>query len=224
MARVVAFVPIKLNNERLPNKNIKPFTNGMPLIHYILQTLLEVRNLDGIYVYCSDESIVAYFPDPRVKFVKRSTHLDTSTVSFNEVLSSFARDVEADIYVLAHATAPFIKASSFERGIDMVKEHGYDSAVGVQKLQEFLWMEGKPLNYDLDQIPRTQDLPDIYAETCGMFIYKRDLILERNRRIGDNPYFVELSKIESTDINDLDDFKIADAIFQLGIQSKSSEQ
>ena len=26
--KTVAFVPIKLNNERLPGKNIKPFTNG----------------------------------------------------------------------------------------------------------------------------------------------------------------------------------------------------
>ena len=44
--KTVAFVPIKLNSERLPLKNIKPFTNGKPLIAYILETLKNVSNVD----------------------------------------------------------------------------------------------------------------------------------------------------------------------------------
>ena len=38
--KTVAFVPVKLNNERLPGKNTKPFHNGDPLICYILRTLM----------------------------------------------------------------------------------------------------------------------------------------------------------------------------------------
>lgn len=214
MPRVVAFVPIKLNSERLPNKNIKPFTNGKPLVSYILTTLTKVHNIDEIYVYCSDEKIQNYIPDPSIKFLKRSKHLDTSTVSFNEVLKCFAEEIDSDYYVLSHATAPFIQSKSIETGVDKVLNEDYDSAIGVQKIQEFLWKDGKPLNYDLDNIPRTQDLPDIYAETCGLYIYSRELILKENRRIGNKPYFVELSKIESIDIDEKEDFEIADAIFQ----------
>jgi len=40
--KTVAVVPMKLNNSRLPNKNIKEFTNGKPLCHYIL--LLSIRD------------------------------------------------------------------------------------------------------------------------------------------------------------------------------------
>ena len=46
--KTVAFVPIKLNSERLPMKNIRPFTNGQPLISYILKTLLTVKEIDEI--------------------------------------------------------------------------------------------------------------------------------------------------------------------------------
>ncbi|GAA0378654.1 acylneuraminate cytidylyltransferase family protein [Paenibacillus motobuensis] len=212
MPKVVSFVPIKLNNERLPNKNIKKFTNGNPLIYYILDTLLKVRNSDEIYVYCSNEEILKYIHDPSIKFLKRKEYLDSSSISFNEVLSSFARDVNADIYVLSHATSPFLKPSSIELGIEKVMD-GYDSALGVKKVQEFLWRDGQPLNYDLNNIPRTQDLPGIYAETCGMYIYNRDLIINRNRRVGEKPFFVELSKLESIDINDKEDFIVADALF-----------
>lgn len=211
--RSVAFVPIKMNNERLPGKNVKRFKGGNPLIYYILNTLKKVNKLDDIYVFCSDESICNYLPEG-IKFLKRDEYLDLSTTSFNEVLVSFAKNVEADIYVLTHATAPFITVNSFNRGIEAVASKEYDSALTVQKLQEFLWKDGRPFNYDLANIPRTQDLEPFYTETCGMYIYTRDLILNNNRRIGDKPFLIEVSKIEACDINEPIDFTIADSIYQ----------
>ena len=48
--KTVAIVPMKLNNRRLPQKNTKSFTNGKPLCHYILSTLLTVEGVDEVYV------------------------------------------------------------------------------------------------------------------------------------------------------------------------------
>ena len=109
--KVVAFVPIKLNNERLPGKNTKPFTGGEPLLTYILKSLSKVGNVDEIYVYCSDEEICTYLPK-NVHFLKRDPYYDLSTTPFNEVLWSFAEMVKADVYLLTHATAPFMSAES----------------------------------------------------------------------------------------------------------------
>lgn len=209
--KIVAFVPIKTNNERLPGKNTKKFSNGKPLINYILETLLRTKGIDDIYVYCSDEQIKCYLPDG-VKFLKRDEYLDKSTTSFNEVLKCFARDISADIYLLTHATAPFISSTSFERGISAVRSGAYDSALTVEKMQEFMWKEGAPFNYSPERIPRTQDLDSYYIETCGMYIYTADLINNESRRIGHHPYLVEVSKIEACDINNPEDFVIADAI------------
>ena len=63
--KTVAFVPIKLNSERLPFKNIRLFKNGKPLIYYILNTLKKVSEIDEIYVYCSSDEIIKYFPGGR---------------------------------------------------------------------------------------------------------------------------------------------------------------
>lgn len=210
--KVVAFVPIKLNSERLPNKNILPFENGHPLVRYIQETLLKVDNIDDIFVYCSDEKIKDYLI-PGIKFLRRDKYLDESSTPFNEVLSTFAKDVDADFYVLAHTTAPFVRKESIKDGVSKIRSGEYDSAVGVRRVYDFLWRDGKPLNYSLTNIPRTQDLPLIYSETCGMYIYSKKLILEENRRVGEKPYFVELSKIESIDINDKEDFIIANSVF-----------
>jgi len=131
----------------------------------------------------------------------------------NEVLECFAGEVPADIYVMTHTTAPFISAESIEKGIQAVKENGYDSAFAVKKLQDFLWKDGQPFNYKLDAIPRTQDLPILYEETSGFYIYHSDVITKLKRRIGNHPYMVEVSEIESVDIDEAEDFEIADAIY-----------
>jgi len=210
--KTVAFVPLKLNNERLPGKNTRLLSDGTPLLSLILNALLQVRNIDDVFVYCSDESVMEHLPE-NVKFLKRTTNLDLSTTKINEVLRAFADDVPADVYVLAHATAPFLKIESIQTGVDKVQSGEHDSALTVHKMQEFIWKEGWPMNYDLAAVPRTQDLDPLFIETTGLYIYTQDLITQRNARIGDKPYLIEVSSIESLDINNPIDFDIADAVY-----------
>lgn len=210
--KITAFVPIKLNNERLPGKNTKAFTNGKPLIHYVLHSLKQVEGLDEIYVYCSNESIQSYLPGG-IRFLKRPSSLDLSTTPFNEVLTSFAKTVDSDYYLLTHATAPFLSPMTFTKAITAMKSGKYDSVFTVKKLQEFLWKDNQPVNYDPISIPRTQDLPLYYTETCGLYIYSKELILNEGRRIGSHPFLLEISSLEAFDINTPDDFAIADGIY-----------
>ena len=208
--KIVAFVPVKLNNERLPGKNTRTFENGEPLICYILRTLLSVERVDAIYIYCSDPAICEYLPEG-VRFLKRDPRLDLSSTLILEVLQSFAADVEADVYVLAHATAPFLRAATIERGIGAVLSGTHDSAMTVAPVREFLWHEGRPL-YDTARIPRTQDLRGTYSETTGLYVYPRELIAQ-GRRIGDRPLLLEVDRAEATDINEPADFLAAQQIF-----------
>ena len=210
--KVVAIVPMKLNNRRLPQKNTKPFTNGKPLCHYILTTLLEVDGIDEVYVYCSNPDIKEFIPQG-VKYLKRSESLDQDTTKMNEVLQCFAKEVPADIYVMTHTTAPFISRESIAKGLQAVKSGEYDSSFAAKKLQDFLWKDGVPFNYQLNNIPRTQDLPVLYEETSGFYIYKNEVMTTMNRRIGEKPYIVEVGEIESIDIDEAEDFMIADAIY-----------
>lgn len=210
--KTVAVVPMKLNNQRLPQKNTKPFTNGEPLCYYILSTLLTVESVDEVYVYCSNPDIQEFIPDG-VKYLKRSESLDRDTTKMNEVLQCFANEVPADIYIMTHTTAPFISKESIEKGLRAVASGEYDSSFSAKKLQDFIWKGGNPFNYKLDNIPRTQDLQPFYVETSGFYIYYNEVITKLNRRIGDKPFIVEVGEIESIDIDEMEDFMIADAIF-----------
>ena len=212
MKKIIAVVPMKLNNRRLPQKNTKAFTNGRPLCYYILATLLSIKEIESVYVYCSNPEITEYIPEG-VKYLKRSSSLDQDSTKMNEILLAFAEEVDADTYLMTHTTAPFISAESIKKGLKKVETEEYDSAFAVKKLQDFIWKDGKPFNYQLDDIPRTQDLEPLYEETSGFYIYQREVIRNMNRRIGEKPYLVEVSEIESIDIDEQEDFEIADAVY-----------
>ena len=210
--KVIAIVPMKLNNRRLPQKNTKSFTNGNPLCYYVLSTLLTVESVDEVYVYCSNPDILEFMPKG-VKYFERSKSLDQDTTSMTEVLTCFTKDVNADIYVMTHTTAPFITRESIEKGLNAVVSGEYDSAFAAKKLQDFLWKDGVPFNYKPEYIPRTQDLPVLYEETSGFYIYRKEVMTGLHRRIGKNPFLVEIGEIESIDIDEPEDFVIADAIY-----------
>lgn len=210
--KIVAYVPIKLNNERTPGKNIKEFEDGRPLCSFMFNTLTHVRGIDSVYCYCSSEQIIEYLPK-EINFLKRPEQLDSSETQCHDIIRSFLEEVDADIIVLCHATCPFVKASSIEKCIEMVKSGRYDSAFTAEVLREFLWENGKPMNFKPEFAVRTQELPSIYKESIGCYVFTKKMFYETNRKVGLVPYLCEVDKYEAIDIDYPDDFKIANAIY-----------
>lgn len=205
--KVVAFVPIKLNSQRLPHKNILPIA-GHPLCWHLCNTLLKVNNIDEVYVYCSDERVSAYIPEG-VILKKRDKKLDGDLVKGFDIYRSFISEVDADVYVLAHTTSPFIKQESIDNALKHIVSGSNDSAFSAEKIQTFAWYKDKPINYDLNDVPRTQDLEPIWVETSAFFMFKKEIFTDYNRRIGFNPYIQEVSGIEAIDIDEKKDYDLA---------------
>lgn len=205
--KTVAFIPIKLNSQRLPHKNILPLA-GHPLCWHICDTMNHVTGIDEVYVYCSDEAVRNYIP-AETRFLKRDPHLDEDQVKGFEIYRAFISEVDADIYVLAHTTSPLMKIASVQDALKKVLDGTHDSAFSAQRIQTFAWYGGKPINYDLNDVPRTQDMEPIYVETSGFFIFKKEIFTVHNRRIGFSPYIQEVSDIEAIDIDEKKDYELA---------------
>jgi len=206
--KITAIMPIKLNNERCPGKNIR-LLGRKPLLQYELDSLLATGLCNDINVFCSSEDVIPFLPE-KVRFIQRPHFLDLPTSNFNQIFSNFMSIKDADIYIYAHATAPFITIETMKECINAVLSEQHDSAFCAVKLQDFLWKNGKPLNFDATNIPRTQDLEPIYQETSGVYVFTKDVFLKYKRRIGTNPYIKEVSFKEAIDIDTQEDFKIAE--------------
>ena len=211
--KTIALIPIKLGSTRVPGKNIKPFFDGTPLMHFIQRTCLNAKRIDEVYIYCSDETVKDYIL-PGVRFLKRPKFLDLDTANANDFIREFMKEVDADIYVNAHTTSPFSKAETIDELIEKVASGEYDSAFCAENIKTFLWSDGRPLNFDPSHFPRTQDLSDIYGETSIAYVFTKKSFIEHNRRLGVKPYIKEVGKIEAMDIDYPEDFEIADAIYK----------
>lgn len=205
--KTVAFIPIKLNSQRLPHKNILSIA-GHPLCWHLCNTLNHIEGLDEVYVFCSDPEVKKYIP-AETKFLQRPSWLDGDTVKGFDIYREFIKMVDADVYVLAHTTSPFIKKESIQASLDHIISGENDSAFSAERIQTFAWYKGKPINYDLCDVPRTQDMEPVWVETSAFFMFKREIFTQHNRRIGFNPHIQEVSGIEAIDIDEKKDFDIA---------------
>ena len=213
--KIVSIIPIKMHNERLPGKNIK-LLGKFPLIEYVQKSLLEIESINEHYVFCSSDDIEKFLL-PGFSYLKRDERLDLSTSNFTQIFESFSSMVNADIYVYAHATAPFIEVETIYVCLDAVKSGEYDSAFCVMKIQDYFWKDGKPLNFNAENLPRSQDLEPIYRETSGIYVFTREVFEKFHRRIGEKPFFREVNYKEAIDINDNDDFKLAEIMLDIKI-------
>jgi CMP-N-acetylneuraminic acid synthetase len=213
--KTVAIMPIKLTNERCPGKNIK-MLGAKPLLQYELDNLKETKLCDSITVFCSSEDIVPYLPQ-NIKFLRRPKYLDLPTSNFNQIFECFMKIIDADIYVYVHATAPFITVDTMKQCITAVQSKKYDSAFCAIKLQEFLWKDGSPLNFDASNLPRTQDLEPIYQEISGIYVFTKEVFQNLHRRIGKRPFVKEVSFKETVDIDNFEDFALAEALLNINL-------
>ena len=217
--KVVALIPIKLNNERVPGKNIKKFSDGTPLMALIQRACLKSKFIDEIYVYCSSEMVKDYL-EPGVKFLRRPDFLDGPDANSNDIIEEFMKTVKADVYLETHATGPFTSSTSMDACINAVLSGNYDSAFLATRIQEFLWQDNSPMNFDVQNFPRTQDLKPIFSEAPGAYVFTAQTFSRFRRRVGEKPYIHEVSEIESRDIDYPEDFEIADAIYMNIVKNK----
>lgn len=208
--RVIAFATIKLNSQRVPHKNLQ-MIGDRPLCWHILDTALKVKGIDETIVYCSDPKVCDHIPQG-VRFIKRDKWLDGDGIRAKDTYSAFIKEVDADVYIALCTTSPFTKRETIEAALNKVLFEGYDSAMSVRREQTFAWYEGKPINYDPKEVPRTQDMSPVYIETSAFFIFKKELWVNHGRRVGFNPWLQEVDNIESIDIDTMDDLRFAQII------------
>lgn len=205
--KIVSFIPIKLNNQRLPGKNTL-LLDDKEMCRYIFDTINQIGEIHEKYVYCSDEAIKKYIPEG-LTFLKRDTYLDGFQVKGLEIIEYFLKDIRADIYILTHVTQPFTKADSIKEALEKVVNGEYDSAFSAIEIQDYCWYKGKPLNYDMKDIVTTQNLEPIYMETGAFFIFTREVFERYHQRIGIRPYMKIIDQIEAIDIDTMEDYEMA---------------
>lgn len=214
----IALLPMKGHSERVKNKNLRIFS-GRPLCTYVLNTLMQCKYVSRIFVDTDSEAIEhlvrQHFMD--VQIIKRPKQLCGDMVSMNDIIKYDMSLIGENHYIQTHATNPLLKVDTLDRACEKYIDgiNVYDSLFSVNRLQTRLYdASGKAVNHNPDVLQRTQDLSPLYEENSNFYIFSAESFRKRNARIGEKPLMMEISKLESVDIDEEQDFILAEQLYQ----------
>jgi pseudaminic acid cytidylyltransferase len=226
----IAIITARGGSKRIPKKNIRSFC-GRPILSYSIDAALQSGLFDEVMVSTDSEEIagIAKEAGAQVPFL-RSTFTSGDFASSDDVLREVLQNYASagrtfDVMCCLYPTAPFITAEKLQQAYGVLETSGADSVMPVTRFsyppqRAFILREGL-LQYQFPQYEnsRSQDLEPIYHD-CGQFYFyrvRKDLSFECSRFA---PLIVPDTEVQ--DIDNEDDWKIAEVKYRTFIEDKQS--
>lgn len=213
--RVKALVAVRSGSVRVKNKNIRSFA-GSSLLEIKLRQLKRIGELDGIVVNSNDEEMLKIAAGLGCETVMRDSYFASNYVSMSEVYQNMAEHMDTDIIAYCNVTNPLMKDETISRAIREYLDHmdQYDSLNTAHLIKEFLFENNRPVNYDLDCQPRSQDLPDLAALNFAVNVLERKSMIQNRNVVGKHPNLYLIDEVEATDIDNEIDFEFAEYYYK----------
>ncbi len=218
--KMKALVAVRAGSQRVQNKNIRPFA-GSSLLEIKLEQLKRVGIFDGIVVNSDDDHMLQIAHNMGCETVKRDAEYASSSVSMSEVYKNMAENIDTDHIAYINVTNPLLRDESIIKAVETYKNNidKYDSLNSAHLIKEFLFKDNKPINYDLKNQPRSQDLPDIAALNFAISIISRQAMIDCKNVVGNKPNIYIIDEVEATDIDNQIDFDFAEFMY-MNMQKK----
>ena len=226
--KITAVIPVRKGSQRVKDKNLRPFA-GTTLLDNKIQMLLKVPEIDEIVVNTNSEAAIELdeldYQGTKVRAQRREEFYASSQCSGSEFFKHLGQVTDTGLFIYTPCTSPFVKPETVSLCIKTylknLKENDYDCVSTVSSVKEFLWLDGKAMNYDPQNAPNSQNLPDVVALNFGTTIISRENLIKYHNIIGKKPDFVITSDIEAIDIDTPLDFYIAEHMYiKLKVEGK----
>ncbi len=221
---VIAIIPARGGSKGIPRKNIQD-VGGLPLVAHTIAHAKACQSITRIIVNSEDEEIRRVAESFGAETMDRPPefHHDNSIQEVDRLLIWCVKELEGrgdqiDIIVLLYPTAPLRRVETVDRAIRMISEDGYDSVLSLCEDKTYLWRTHSdgivsPINYDpKTRGPRQKEAWNQWAENKAVYAMKRDLLLDTSCRLGGKIGFVEMTKLESVDVDTPDDLELVRAL------------
>jgi len=219
--KIVAIIPARGGSKGIPRKNVKKLY-GKPLISYIINTALGVKDIERVVVSTEDEEIAEVVKKYGAEVIKRPESLAKDEVPTLPVLQHAVKYLEEnenyipDVIVLLYATSPLLKANRISEAIKFLKEKNFDSVMSVVEDKGHFWIEnnGKYKRLYPKVLKNRQYTEPLFRENGAIYVCKRNLLMERGEIVGGKVGFLKMRREETIDIDEPLDFEIAEFLMR----------
>ena len=222
-AGVVCIIPARGGSKRLPGKNLLPVA-GKPLLVHTIEHALAASSVERVVVSTDEAEIAAAARRAGAEVVERPAAL-SHDASPSEAALLHALDAleERDGYrpelvVFLQCTAPVRAPGDVDRAVATLRAEGADSLLSVVESRRFLWRleEGapRPLNYDPQHRPRSQDLEPEYQENGSIYVTRTEVLRRTGNRLGGRIALYPMAEESFIDIDGPLDLAVCDAVLR----------
>lgn len=218
---ILVVIPARGGSKGIPRKNIR-LLNNKPLISYAINTAKASQYVDDVVVTTDDSEIALIAEKFGASVVRRSEELSSDEIPLDPVIydAMVQKEKQAfdeyDIVITLQPTSPLIKTQTLDSAIEKFEDFGIDSVISVVDDRHLSWgYDEKNERYFPNYIERLnrQYLPKSFKETGAILATRRNFVHE-NSRLGTNIDLVEVSREESVDIDNYEDWWIAENYLQ----------
>ena len=229
--RAAAIITARGGSKRIPRKNIREFC-GKPIIAYSIEAAIQSGIFDTVMVSTDDEEIaeIARKYGAEVPFMRSEKNANDFAATndvVKEVLDSYAKMGECfDIACCIYPTAPFITADKLKKAVELLQENQADSVVPVVRFgfppQRCVVKDGGLIKFKWPEYmqSRSQDLQPYYHDAGQFYCLRTESFLEQNRLFMTKTVPLELSEMEVQDIDNEDDWEIAELKYEMRNRKK----
>jgi CMP-N-acetylneuraminic acid synthetase len=214
--KVVAVVHAKGTSERVANKNLRRL-GDRPLFCHAIGNALRCRLVDEVVIDSESDVILSIGSSYGAVPLRRPPELATNRATGDDLALWQARSFPESRFILqVIPTSPFLRPESIDRAVEILRDEGVDSVVGVFSEPLYLWRDGRPSYFRPDgSIPNSSEMEPVVYETTGLYANRTASILSKGRRM--NPEScrpLPLSRIEAIDINTPEDLRFAEVVWE----------
>ena len=210
MKKITAVIPVRKGSQRIRNKNIKKFSDST-LLKIKIEQLKKIKSIDRVVVSSDCKDMLKIASDSGVETHVREKYYASSAATNSEFFHNLALSINSEHLMYSPVTCPLVSRETYLECIEKYQQS--ENVVTVAPVKHHLWLDGKPLNYNIEESPNSQDLPDIYQITYGVCIISRENMIKFKNIVTSNPTFKVLNEIESLDIDTEFDFLLAEMIY-----------
>ncbi len=231
--KTLAIIPARGGSKRIPRKNIKEFM-GKPIIAWSIETAIKSKNFDEVMVSTEDNEIAEIAKKYGATVPFRRSEINSGDMAGTEdvileVLDSYEKlNKYFDVVCCIYPSTPLMSKENLINSKKKFLEGNYDSLFPVLKYSHPIQRAFKVVEGNLQMVwpenadKRTQDL-EIYYHDAGQYYWLFTEPFKKSKQIlTANTGFIELSEMEAQDIDNMDDWKMAELKFRkLNDKSKS---
>lgn len=212
-------LPVREGSSRVKKKIFLPFHDELNLVEWKIDQLKRVQSGNRIVLSSNSDRVKAIAKNMGVEFLPRNDFLSTGhEASFSEVITGIVKDLPTEHFAWVTVVVPLMKPSEYQDAFQcylrqVVEKKANDSLVSVNLLKEYFWNDDGPLNYRADKNHTiSQDLPNIYRVTNGLYMRNKKDTLSEGYFLGANPFMHRVGKISGVDIDEYEDYQISLAL------------